>query len=82
MLHGWNYIVAKLREYRMHVDNYYESWVRVFISAGIDEAIALEKFEVWVEGLGGEIENEYSHSETSVTSMAESMVSSSGDEWC
>ncbi|GHG07790.1 hypothetical protein [Thalassotalea marina] len=59
----------------MAVEQYYPKWLSVFKAAGIEEEIAREVFNEWAAGLDGELSNEYTQTEYSVTVAAEEAIS-------
>ena len=50
-------------------------WVLIFKRAGFPEDIAREEYQVWAEGLDGELDNEFLQTEYSVICAAKEAIS-------
>lgn len=58
----------------MAVEQFYPIWKATFKAAGIEEEVASEEFQTWAECLDGEINNEYTQTEYSVSVAAEEAI--------
>ena len=53
---------------------HYQTWLKEFRLEGISEEIAREEYQIWAEGLDGEIDNEYLQTELSVIGAAQEAI--------
>lgn len=58
----------------MSVNQYYPIWLSAFKAAEISEEIAQEEFNTWAEGLDGELDNEFTQNDYSVSVAADEAI--------
>lgn len=58
----------------MSVNQYYQIWLSAFKAAEISDEIAQDEFQTWAEDLDGELDNEFTQTDYSVSVAADEAI--------